>query len=69
MLDKLVDERRSESRICERRIVVIVHLTRSEARFVVRDEGRGFNTAPRARVTLPIDFAPDKIAVRRLSTP
>jgi CheY-like chemotaxis protein/anti-sigma regulatory factor (Ser/Thr protein kinase) len=45
MLDRLVDERSKESRNCERRIVVIAHLTRSEARFVVRDEGRGFDIA------------------------
>jgi hypothetical protein len=44
LLDRLVEERCRESHICERRILVIAHLTESEARFVVRDEGRGFNT-------------------------
>jgi CheY-like chemotaxis protein len=45
MLDRLVEERNKETRICERRILVITHVTSREVRFVVRDEGCGFSTA------------------------
>ncbi|MFV2066352.1 MAG: response regulator [Pirellulales bacterium] len=43
LLDKLVLERCQEPHIRERRILVVVHVTTSEARFVIRDEGRGFD--------------------------
>ncbi len=48
ILDRLVEERCRESRICDRKIFVVARLTESEARFVVRDEGRGFNTVSMA---------------------
>jgi CheY-like chemotaxis protein len=41
----LVEQRRSQSPYRERRIFVDVQVTREEARFVVRDEGPGFDTA------------------------
>ncbi len=43
LLDRLVDERCSVPRIQKRRICVVARLTQNDARFVVRDEGRGFN--------------------------
>ena len=43
LLRRLVEERCRDTRICARRILVVVHLTSSEVRFVIRDEGRGFN--------------------------
>lgn len=43
LLDRLADERCREPHIRERKILVVVHLTTGEARFVIRDEGRGFN--------------------------
>jgi CheY-like chemotaxis protein len=44
MLDRLVEERCRDPRIRQRRILVVMHLTEREARFVIRDEGRGFNS-------------------------
>ncbi|MEQ8784931.1 MAG: response regulator [Pirellulaceae bacterium] len=44
MLDRLVEDRCRESPLGERRILVVAHLREGEARFVVRDEGRGFNS-------------------------
>lgn len=41
-LGAVIRERLREDRLAERRISVVIHLTRSEARFVVRDEGPGF---------------------------
>ncbi|MCA9120618.1 MAG: response regulator [Planctomycetaceae bacterium] len=44
LLSRLVDERRQAAHIRERRILVIVHLTPTDVRFVVRDQGQGFST-------------------------
>ena len=44
MLDRLVQDRCRNSHLGERRILLVAHLKQNEARFVVRDEGRGFNT-------------------------
>ena len=41
----LVEQRRSQSPYRERRIVVDVKITPQEARFVVRDEGPGFDVS------------------------
>lgn len=43
VLDRLVQERCRDPNIAGRTILVIVHLTQQEARFVIRDQGRGFN--------------------------
>jgi len=43
LLVRFVEQRCKDPRIRERRILVVVQLTRHEARFVIRDEGRGFN--------------------------
>lgn len=43
LLDKLVQERCREPHIRDRRILAIVHVTTDEARFVIRDQGHGFN--------------------------
>ena len=45
ILDRLIEERCKSSTIGGRRILVVVQLSRDEARFVIRDEGRGFNKA------------------------
>ena len=42
VLARLVEERCRDSRIRSRRILCVAHVTQNEARFVVRDEGRGF---------------------------
>ncbi len=42
---KLADERRNEAPFCERKIYVRVKLAPDELRFVVRDEGPGFDQA------------------------
>ena len=44
LLDRLVDERCQERHIRDRKILVVVEVTVSEVRFVIRDEGRGFST-------------------------
>lgn len=44
VLDRLVEERLRDPRIAERRILVKAHLTQTQARFVIRDEGCGFKT-------------------------
>ncbi|MCA9071405.1 MAG: response regulator [Planctomycetaceae bacterium] len=43
LLDRLIEDRCQDPRIGERRIVVVMHITSSEARFVIRDQGRGFD--------------------------
>lgn len=43
LLRRFVEERCRDPRIGERRILVVTHLTVNEVRFVIRDEGRGFN--------------------------
>jgi anti-sigma regulatory factor (Ser/Thr protein kinase) len=43
LLHRLIEERCRDPRIRERRILAIVHLTRDDVRFVIRDEGDGFN--------------------------
>ncbi len=43
LLIRLVDERRRASHICDRRILVVVHLTPTDVRFVIRDQGRAFS--------------------------
>ncbi|MDA1049198.1 MAG: response regulator [Planctomycetota bacterium] len=45
LLCRLVDERCRDPHIGERRILVVVHLTPTDARFVIRDQGRGFSTS------------------------
>jgi anti-sigma regulatory factor (Ser/Thr protein kinase) len=42
LIQSLIDERCCDPRIRDRWILVVVHLTCGEARFVIRDEGRGF---------------------------
>lgn len=42
-LDQLVSQRCREPRIGQRRVLVVVRLTPVEVRFVIRDEGRGFD--------------------------
>ena len=44
VLDMLIKERCGNVDIHKRRIIVVANLTANEARFVIRDEGRGFNT-------------------------
>lgn len=44
LLHRLIEQRCAEPRIGERRILAVVHLTPVEARFVIRDQGRGFST-------------------------
>jgi CheY-like chemotaxis protein len=41
----LVEQRCSQSPYCDRRIFVDVNITKKEAKFVVRDEGEGFDTS------------------------
>ncbi len=43
-LEQLVAERNQDPAVASRRILVVAHLTKSESRFVIRDEGRGFDT-------------------------
>lgn len=43
ILSRLVEERCATQKIRERTILVVVHISPKEARFVVRDQGRGFN--------------------------
>ncbi len=45
LLDRLIEQRCTESRIRDRRILVVAHVLKNEVRFVIRDEGRGFNRA------------------------
>jgi len=45
LLRELINLRCCDSRIRDRRIVVIIHLSPSDVRFVIRDQGRGFNAA------------------------
>jgi len=42
LISRLIEERLREPQFRDRRILVDVHLTAREARFVIRDEGRGF---------------------------
>lgn len=44
LLDELVVERCKQPHVGERKILVVIHITASEARFVIRDEGCGFDT-------------------------
>jgi anti-sigma regulatory factor (Ser/Thr protein kinase) len=60
MLDRLAEERCLESRISERKILVVVRLTQDEARFVIRDEGRGFNSANVVSDSTPDRFVSGK---------
>jgi len=46
----LVDQRRGEPPYCDRRIFVRVHVSKDEARFVVRDDGHGFTVPEPAMV-------------------
>jgi anti-sigma regulatory factor (Ser/Thr protein kinase) len=43
VLQRLIEERSRDERIAERTILVVAHLTHEAARFVIRDQGRGFN--------------------------
>lgn len=43
LLHRLIEERCRDERIAERTILVVAHLQPDEARFVIRDQGRGFN--------------------------
>jgi CheY-like chemotaxis protein len=47
----LVERRRSESPYCDRKIQVLIKITRNEARFVVKDEGPGFDHRAMGRPT------------------
>jgi len=49
LLARMVEERCGDPRFCDRKILVVIHLTKTQARFVVRDQGRGF------RQTFPAD--------------
>jgi CheY-like chemotaxis protein/anti-sigma regulatory factor (Ser/Thr protein kinase) len=44
--EELARQRRLEAPFCDRRLHVRARITRSEAVFVIRDEGPGFDTAP-----------------------
>ncbi len=44
VLTSLIEQHCSSPQVRERKIIVVVRLTPQEARFVVRDQGRGFNT-------------------------
>lgn len=48
-----VDERRSVAPYCDRKVYVHASVSRDEAKFVIRDEGRGFNVADVADPTDP----------------
>ena len=54
-LDELVGARIAEAPYCHRRVHVTVRISRSEAVFVVRDEGRGFDVSSLP----PADYMPD----------
>jgi CheY-like chemotaxis protein len=56
LLDRLVEERLRDSEIGDRRILVVIHLTANEVRFVIRDEGRGFNKSLAAKSQTPQQF-------------
>jgi CheY-like chemotaxis protein len=43
--ESLIDQRRRESPYAERKIYIYVKIVRDEARFIVRDEGPGFDAA------------------------
>ncbi len=43
LLGRLIEERCRDPRIAPRRVLAIIHLTSDEVRFVIRDEGCGFN--------------------------
>jgi CheY-like chemotaxis protein/anti-sigma regulatory factor (Ser/Thr protein kinase) len=53
---ELADQRRACEPYCDRRVYVEAHLSRSEARFVVRDEGSGFDPG-----TLPDPRDPENL--------
>ena len=44
LLDQLIELRLNDPEIGARRILIVAHVTPDEARIVIRDEGRGFNT-------------------------
>jgi CheY-like chemotaxis protein len=52
----LVDERRRQIPYCDRRVVIVSRFSRSEAVFVVRDEGIGFNTSKLPDPTVPANL-------------
>lgn len=43
LLSRLIEERCRDPLIQERKTIVVVHITAEEARFVIRDQGRGFS--------------------------
>lgn len=45
LLRRVVEQRCCERRIRERRILLVVHVTATVVRFVVRDQGRGFDAS------------------------
>jgi CheY-like chemotaxis protein/anti-sigma regulatory factor (Ser/Thr protein kinase) len=53
---ELADQRRGAAPYCDRRVYVEAHLSRTEARFVVRDEGSGFDPG-----TLPDPRDPENL--------
>lgn len=49
----LLDERSQQPPYCDRRVCVVAELSRSEARYVVRDDGEGFDTSKLPDLTDP----------------
>jgi CheY-like chemotaxis protein len=45
LLRRVVEQRCRDVRISERRILLVVHITTTLARFVIRDQGHGFNAS------------------------
>jgi anti-sigma regulatory factor (Ser/Thr protein kinase) len=60
VLDRLIQQRCTESHIRDRKILAVVQLKEDEARFVIRDEGRGFNNANVAGEAAPDRFTSGK---------
>jgi anti-sigma regulatory factor (Ser/Thr protein kinase) len=50
-LRDVIARRRSQSPYCDRKMVLDVHVTNSTARFVIRDDGGGFERLPARRFT------------------
>jgi CheY-like chemotaxis protein len=56
----LVEQRRTQAPYCDRRIAVHVRIAPDEARFVVRDDGRGFNAASLSSPIQPHDMEEER---------
>lgn len=59
-----IRRRKSEKPYCDRRVFVSAHISRTEARFVIRDEGGGFDTSQLSDPTHPDNL--EKIGGRGL---